>query len=851
MKSDFSIDMIQLEEALTKKEPYAALVVSTTGLDRGNMVRQCATRVQLVQFEYDDELKQYDRSVTFNKLVAADLPMVNAAIATAENGGYDVFASAGIDPVSYKAQIENPDLFKKGGIPADQKVLTQAEFKQAFDYTMQGMERDNTTIIANGTDFAIKYLDKLGCADKLRAMQEQGKVIDQPHLGAEYLHKHGRDDLLSYGTAKLEAVRNFLTPPSNAVKQFDKPELAGDFKSMSKEDFLKVHKVSERAYDLKVKDVAFRETKATAMERVDIINQFITAVGREKEMLEPERMTRVRESEKHRYDAASERGKQKYRNASVEAKLNTLKEMGKLDTDAVDKGDSEYHKLMEAVHGDKGNKGIAFVHIATSGLDNPKGNATGLPMQLVLHVFDINKDGSGLDGSTHKGKKITMKLPPEVVLKAEEEIKNGGFDVFKDAGVDINEMKNGSKNLVSENVFVQTIDNLFKQFDPKEYPIVALSADSEGKAFFQKSLESICTFDVINAPVIDFTKATAEYTYLMSKDGEKNALFGDNNVKNLGIRDVAQCLDIDISTGTSGKVSAMIQAVAELYQQNLELHPDLINKGKEEVKEESVKETKAKTEKPAPEPAVKESAESLDDFVEVDEPDAEPEFADEDEGYEDTFIEEEDDPEREAFEAALANDEEPSAPAPEEKKPEPKPEQSSPAPEKKQEEKKEQPERRHPERPKRAVAPAPEAPAPSGDMNSIIAALIQQNTRQSELIAQQSQIIAQQSEVIAKNDERLFTLLQQQNDLIKSAFLQQDRSPAPTPVRRQSRVIPMKSLEGTPNEKLEQIKDNINSICEDVPDKVKNCLKDANASISEGQAELDKPEKVSEERNIS
>ena len=850
MKSDFSIDMIQLEEALVKKEPYAALVVSTTGLDRGNMVRQCATRVQLVQFEYDDELKQYDRSVTFNKLIAADLPMVNAAIATAENGGYDVFASAGIDPVSYKAQIENPDLFKKGGIPADQKVLTQAEFKQAFDYTMQGMERDNTTIIANGTDFAIKYLDKLGCADKLRAMQEQGKVIDQPHLGAEYLHKHGRDDLLSYGTAKLEAVRNFLTPPSNAVKQFDKPELAGDFKSMSKEDFLKAHKVSERTYDLKVKDVAFREAKATAMERVDIINQFITAVGREKEMLEPERMARVRENEKRRYDTASERGKQRYRNASVEAKLNTLKEIGKLDTDAVDNGNSEYHKLMETVHGDNGNKGIAFVHIATSGLDNPKGNATGLPMQLVLHVFDINKDGSGLDGSTHKGKKITMKLPPEVVLKAEEEIKNGGFDVFKDAGVNINEIKNGGKNLVSENVFVQTIDNLFKQFDPKEYPIVALSADSEGKAFFQKSLESICTFDVINAPVIDFTKAMAEYTYLMSKNNEKNVLFGDNNVKNLGIRDIAQCLNVDISTGTSGKVAAMIQAVAELYQQNLELNPDFINKGKEEVKEESVKEAETKTEAPATKQAVNESAESLDDFVEVDEPNAEPEFADEDEGYDDTFIEE-DDPEREAFEAALANDEEFSVSAPEEKEAEPKPEQSSLAPEKKQEEKKEQLERRHPERPKRAVAPAPEAPVPSGDMNSIIAALIQQNTRQSELIAQQSQIIAQQSEIIAKNDERLFALLQQQNDLIKSAFLQQDHSPAPTPVKRQSKVIPMKSLEDSPNEKLEQIKDSLNSICDDVPNKVKDCLKDANASISEGQAELDKRKTVSEERNIS
>lgn len=866
MKSDFAADKIQLEEALTKKEPYAVLVVSTTGLDYGNNVNHSPTRVQLYQYEYNDETLQYEQSISFNQLVAANLALVNGAIATAQSGGYDAFAPACIDPVSYKAQIENPDLAKKGGIPADQLVLTEAEFKQKFEYVMNGLQRDNTAIIANERDRSVRYLDKIGCADQLKAMQEQGKLLDQSRISAEYLHQHGRDDLVvrnNTGFESIEKLRNFLTPVPNAAKQFDKPELAGDFKTMSKEDFLKAHKVSERAYDIKVKDAAFRETKATAPECVGIMSDLVTAIGREKGSLESERMVKARENEAKRFSMASERGKRKYQNASVAQKIKTQIEMGILDKDAVLNGDSDYHRLMEVLHGDKGNKGVLFAHIATSGFNNPNGNSTGLPMQIVVHAFDLKKDGTGLDMSTHKGSSTTMKLPPEVVLKAEESAKKDGFDVFADAGVDINEMKKGSKNIVSENVFLDAVDKIFRQFDPKEYPIVALNVNDEGKAFFQRALESICNFDVINAPCIDLTKVVSEYS-LLTVEGEipENRMFGDNAVrssgKSFGIRDIEECVGIDPSKGTSGKVNAMMRTAILLYNQYLQLNPELTAEA-EQKKTEPEKtpaetpapvEKKFETERFQPEkPAAK--SETLDDFKEVEEP----EFAEEDGDYEDVYVEEPEEPEYEDLEYGEPNYEDYEPDEPEEPKETPKETPKPAATHSERSERPERPDRRkapestaqqeRPERPKQpAPSTAPEQPANSNvDMTALLTAVIEQNKILMAQNTQQNAIIAQQAETIAKQNASLFEIIQQQNALIKDVLLDRTASaPAREHVQEAPKAVPMQPVEGGTMDKLEQIKDNIDSICDEVSGKVKNCLQEANASIAEGQAQLEKEE---------
>lgn len=848
MKSDFHVDknLMQLEEVLSAKDPYAILVVSTTGLDNKDCDKHSPTRVQLVQYEFDDELKQYGQSITFNKLVAADIEAVNYAIETAKNGGYDTFASAEIDPVSYKNQVENPDLGKNGGIPADQKVFTQEEFKQAFEYAMQGLMHENTTIIANGYEHSQKYLAKIGCGEQLQQMQEKGKVIDQPHLGGEFLNRHGRDDLTKAGTATLENVRNFIAPVSPIIKQFEQADIAKDFSTMSKKDFLEAHNISEHAYDMKVSDNERRNAKATAPERKDVINGMITTIGREKELLESERMSRMRQNESQRFGMASERGKKKYQNASVSQKLNTQIEMGLIDRDAVLDGDSEYHRLMSAIHGDNGNKGVIFVHVATSGFNNPMGNKTGMPMQIVVRAIEIDPNGKGMiiSPETAKGVKATMKLPPEVVLKAEEEIKNGGFDVFKDAGIAIDDMKNGV-NTIGEARFVKAVEDIFQKYSPDEYAIIALNGGKDDeKAFFQKALESICTFDVINAPVIDFTKATSAYS-LLTVEGEipDNKIFGDAPTKGLGIRDVATAIGRDLSDGTSSKILTMAQASDVLYQQYLELNPELLNQ-KEEVKETSEEKAEKET-SPAP-------SETLDDFTEVDteNPDAEAEFADEDESYDNTYVEDDIDADREAFEDSLIESEIPEAPVADKK-----PEQTPPEKKEEKAEEAQEPVRRHPERRKlheeserpRRIAPAPEAPKENSDMASLVAALIQQNTILVQQNTQQNAIIAKQSEIIAGHEKSLCDIIQQQNDLLKSIVA--DRPHAH--VKETQKVVPLKPLEGSVIDKLEQIKDRLNEISDEVSDKVKECLKDANASISEGQAELEEPQKAIDPRPVA
>ena len=59
MKGKFfaPVNLMQIEEAIKERQPYAGLVVSTTGLDSNEFLEHSPTRVVLTQFEYDEELK--------------------------------------------------------------------------------------------------------------------------------------------------------------------------------------------------------------------------------------------------------------------------------------------------------------------------------------------------------------------------------------------------------------------------------------------------------------------------------------------------------------------------------------------------------------------------------------------------------------------------------------------------------------------------------------------------------------------------------------------------------------------------------------------------------------------------
>lgn len=95
MKGKFyaSGDLKQLESTLKEHEPYAVLVVSTTGIDKENEFEgHFPTRVVMKQFEFDDETKSYQSGFTFDKLVQAPQEAIQEALKN--ESSYDVLQTA-------------------------------------------------------------------------------------------------------------------------------------------------------------------------------------------------------------------------------------------------------------------------------------------------------------------------------------------------------------------------------------------------------------------------------------------------------------------------------------------------------------------------------------------------------------------------------------------------------------------------------------------------------------------------------------------------------------------------------------------------------------------------------------
>ena len=881
MKSDFHVDknLMQLSEVLEAKAPYAVLVVSTTGLDTKDFDKHSPTRVQLVEYEFDSEIQQYTASISFNKIVAADIEATERAIANADI--YDVFASAAIDADSYKAQIQNPDL--SANMPEDQRVFSQDEFRKQFVYAMTALEHDGTTLIVNGLEHSQKYLAKIDCAEQLESIVKAGKALDQPALGGEYLTSHGHEELVKRGVATLENVRNTMTPVPNAAKQFDAPDMAKDFGELGKEDFLKAHpKTTSRAYDIKVRDVEFRATKATAPERIEIINNFITFYGREKGILENEHQTQFRMQEKQKHDYLSAAAKNKYKNASLERKVQTQVEMGIVDRDAVLDGDSQYQKLMDALSGANGKKGIAFVHVATSGLNNPRGNETGLPIQLYIRTINADAEGKGLDTMRSKGYSFYMKVPESVVLAAESQAAKNKFDTFKDAGIDVEQYKNGviitpsgKENVVmNESQFVGIVNKLFSeaQVNSNNFTIVALGGKGE-KAFFQKALETVCNNPIINAPTIDVIQAVAEYS-LLTAEGQipDNKIFGDNEVNGFGIRDIASAVGIELN-GTSDKVNAAFAAASVMYTQYLELVKEEREQAKDEVQKttgkESLDDFMEVEEIDAPVVirdedgnVIPEAAQGVSEISDAPEEDNEPDFADE-EGYDgDSYVEDDIDEVRAAFEQEgieefyeeFENAEKPapvSAPKPSESFRENQEnkivsisDRQSHRPDR---------ESRQSERPQRAVPQsAPEAkPEHIGNdiSKEMLFEMLQNqmamNAQNQQTIQRLAEMNAEQSRIIAQADARLHEALSRQNELLRdiaSMAFHAMSSPASvkshTAQKTEDKAEVLNIME-----RLETIKDDLTDIAGEVPQSVSKYLQEANASITDGQQEYENPKK--------
>lgn len=246
MKGKFyaSGDLKQLESTLKEHEPYAVLVVSTTGIDKENEFEgHFPTRVVMKQFEFDDETKSYQSGFTFDKLVQAPQEAIQEALKN--ESSYDVFANGGIDKEAY-LRGEN--------------VLPVAEFQKEFQTAISAVQESNATLIINNQTHAFHFMDKIQSADTLREIREQGKTLDQVNLTRAYFRKHDVQ-----GQATLEALRNYRmsSPKSSFLATADKAILK-DLSGMTKDAFMEAHPdISESSYDVTKKDFDRKSAKSS------------------------------------------------------------------------------------------------------------------------------------------------------------------------------------------------------------------------------------------------------------------------------------------------------------------------------------------------------------------------------------------------------------------------------------------------------------------------------------------------------------------------------------------------------------------------------------------------------------
>lgn len=548
--------LMQLDETLKEHKPYAALVVSTTGLDSTAFSDHYPTRVCLKQFEWNGETKAYQEAISFDKMVEAPQSAVDEAVKNAES--YDAFANGGIDRDSYQ----------KG-----EGVLSQKDFEKEFSTAIAALKQDDATLIINGSrEFAEHYLGKIGCGRGIADLADTGKILEQTRLTQEYFQKKG-----IFGRADLETLRNsmLLSPTGSFIDDEKKMQ---DFRQLTKEDFLKAHPdVTARKYALTEKDIANRTGKIIGGDkRIDVINDFITKYGRDEHILENEWQSKQRESEAAYISEMSERGRQRYKEDSFHEKFGFLIEKGVISPDDILQGKSEFQRLIDMIE-DKNNKGFVIIHAASTGFDfnAPSPRNTGFPIQFSAICY--TRENGAIDFRKPKGVEITIAAPERDVLRAEKNITNSRnpYNAFQETGIVLEDYKAG-KGVFSQEEATKRINNFFKEHPPENYPIVAIGGTKGSEhSFAQTCMSNLANFAMCEAPHIDFTQVIKEYAFLAHHDDTypENVMFKEENLqgKAFGLQDVASARGSKPLNSTSKKCIFTANMLRLLEQQQVEL----------------------------------------------------------------------------------------------------------------------------------------------------------------------------------------------------------------------------------------------------------------------------------------
>jgi len=539
MKSKFyvPVQLLTLEEQLKRQEPFASLVISTTGLDNKDFDEHSPIRVCIKEYQYNKQVGEYEEAETkFDKFIAANREALERAVAEADkDGGYDTFEYCGVDR----------DAYIKG-----ENVLEAEDFKREFETYCEYLKKNNTLLVVNGGySFAEKYLGKIECDTVIGELRDNDKVCDLLALSKQYFE----DNKLPFkgGAPTLEEI--------NAV--------------ISKKDPAEAQRI-----------------KGTDR-RAQVIDNFIVKFGIDKGILKNDWETYFKRRDIDIAADMSRKGRKEYENKDFETKLEVLmngfdKRQNKpvIDVDKITdrNSDCDISTLFRDL-ADKGKKGVIVMQAATTGFDYGEDlpYKVGEPIQLTALVYNFKEDGSIDARQPVDNMSMDIKASDAAIGKAKAMADNKKFDAFAYTGINYADYMKAieSGNVHSATKAGDRVIEFFSQYKPEDYVIVSNGRQDDGKLLTQHAISIIGNSSIVSAPCVDFTQAIKEYCGLCHKEYETykdNRLVDPNTYdgKDFSLEEIARHNGMDNIKSTQLRCLFTAQAVSLLLNQQIELFPE-------------------------------------------------------------------------------------------------------------------------------------------------------------------------------------------------------------------------------------------------------------------------------------
>lgn len=262
---------------------------------------------------------------------------------------------------------------------------------------------------------------------------------------------------------------------------------------------------------------------------------------------------------------------------------------------------NKFLNVMEkkGIDGEGHNEGFTVLIAATTGYatDMITGEMTdtGEPVQMSAIAYKLNDDGSVEALPKYAIINYNIKASDDALgyaLINKEKADNGeagGFDIFKDAGIDPMKYRN------SNNGYVHTpsdandkIDAFFNEFTPENYPVISYGKGSIPLlTFSQEALRKISSSEAFNSIInVDFSQVIKEYSYraYYAARYNENVILDEEKAASFSLEHVVksdpdmvnaltngQRSEEDMLQSTKQKVFAIAMLADEIRMQNMEL----------------------------------------------------------------------------------------------------------------------------------------------------------------------------------------------------------------------------------------------------------------------------------------